>query len=414
MKNVVVVGGGPAGMMAARTAAKKGYNVTLLERRDRLGVKLSITGKGRCNITNAGEIEDIMEQVEGNKYFLYSAFYQYTNEQTIDYFESLGVPTKVERGQRVFPKSDRAMDVVEALIDDLRECGVEIYTKQRVTKIVTENSKIKAVEVDSGKKYNCDVLILATGGKSYPKTGSTGDGYKLAKSMGHNITDIYPSLVPLVSAEKWVRDLQGLSLRNITLSLKKGNKVVYKDLGEMIFTHFGISGPLVLSGSRKLLNAINSSKKKSFDDIFAEIDLKPALDESKLDQRLQRDFEKNNNKQFKNSINELLPKKMIDIIIKLSGIDPEKKVNQITREERQNLCKLLKHLKFKLDDFRPIEEAIVTAGGVNVDEINPSTMESKLIEGLYFAGELIDVDAYTGGYNLQIAFSTGHLAGESC
>lgn len=414
MKNVVVIGGGPAGMMAAVTAASKGHNVVLLEKRERLGVKLSITGKGRCNITNASDIEDLIEQVEGNKYFLYSAFYQYTNQQTIEYFENLGVETKIERGNRVFPKSDEAMDVVSALIEDLCYNGVKIYTNKTVRKISKKGKKIVGVETTDGNSYEADVVIIATGGKSYPKTGSTGDGYKLAKSLGHTVTPLMPSLVPLTISDGWVKSLQGLSLKNVNVSIKKNNKLLYKDLGEMIFTHYGVSGPLILSASRKILNSVKDKSEFEFKDMTLEIDLKPALDEKKLDQRIQRDFEENTNRQFKNSLNRLLPKKMIPVIIKQSQIDPEKTIHQITKEERIGLVKLMKGLKMTIEGFRPMSEAIVTAGGICVDEINPSTMESKIIEGLYFAGEVIDVDAYTGGYNLQIAFSTGHLAGENC
>lgn len=414
MKKIVVIGGGPAGMMAAGTAADKGHDVILLEKREQLGVKLSITGKGRCNITNAGDIEDIIEQVEGNKYFLYSAFYQYTNDQTIDYFESIGVPTKVERGNRVFPQSDKAMDVVSALVEDICNKGVRIYTNTIVKKVKKKDNKIIGVETMKGKIYEADAVIIATGGKSYPKTGSTGDGYQFAQALGHTIESIQPSLVPLVSNDEWVRTLQGLSLRNIVVSISTNKKSIYKELGEMIFTHYGLSGPLILSGSRKILNALNDKKSLDFKDINFEIDLKPALDDKKLDHRIQRDFEENNNKQFKNTLNKLLPKKLIPIIIEKSKIDPEKLIHQVTKEERLKLVQLMKHLRVNIESFRPLAEAIVTAGGVCVDEINPSTMESKLVEGLYFAGEVIDVDAYTGGYNLQIAFSTGHLAGESC
>lgn len=416
MGKVIVIGGGPAGMMAARTAASRGMEVILLEKMERLGRKLAITGKGRCNITNAADIEDMMEQIIGNKYFLYSALYQFTNTQVIEYFNELGVKTKVERGNRVFPESDKAMEVVEAMVNDLVGLGVKIYTKKEVKEILVEENKTCGVKCEDGSLYNGDKVIITTGGLSYPRTGSTGEGYRMAKKIGHTVIRPLPSLVPLESNQPWVRALQGVSLKNVSIKIMKDHKKVYSEMGEMLFTHFGISGPIILSGSRSLLDHMTEEEKKTLKlkDCQVILDLKPALDEKTLDQRIQRDFEEFSRKQFKNALDKLLPNKMIDEIIKLSEIDGEKPVHQVTKEERLRLVKLLKQMTIEISKLRAIEEAIVTAGGISVDEINPSTMESKLVEGLYFAGEVIDVDAYTGGYNLQIAFSTGYLAGMNC
>lgn len=416
MKKIVVIGGGPAGMMAARTAAKKGMDVVLLEKMDQLGRKLAITGKGRCNITNAADIEDIMEQIIGNKYFLYSALYQFTNTQVIEYFNELGVKTKIERGNRVFPESDRAMEVVEAMVEDVLESGVKIYTKKAAAEILIEDKEIKAVICTDGSKFEADAVIITTGGVSYPKTGSTGDGYKMAKKLGHEIVRPLPSLVPLESQQLWVKALQGISLKNVSIKILKNNKKIYTEMGEMLFTHFGVSGPIIISGSRSILDHMDEEEKKTLktNDCKIILDLKPALDEKMLDLRIQRDFEEFSRKQFKNALNKLLPAKMIDVIVELSGIDPEKAVNQVTKDERIKLVKLFKNLEIEVSKLRAIEDAIVTAGGVSVDDINPSTMESKIQSNLYFAGEVIDVDAYTGGYNLQIAFSTGYLAGINC
>ncbi len=416
MGKVIVIGGGPAGMMAARTAASRGMEVILLEKMERLGRKLAITGKGRCNITNAADIEDMMEQIIGNKYFLYSALYQFTNTQVIEYFNELGVKTKVERGNRVFPESDKAMEVVEAMVNDLVGLGVKIYTKKEVKEILVEENKTCGVKCEDGSLYNGDKVIITTGGLSYPRTGSTGEGYRMAKKIGHTVIRPLPSLVPLESNQPWVRALQGVSLKNVSIKIMKDHKKVYSEMGEMLFTHFGISGPIILSGSRSILDHMTEEEKKTLKlkDCQVILDLKPALDEKTLDQRIQRDFEEFSRKQFKNALDKLLPNKMIDEIIKLSEIDGEKPVHQVTKEERLRLVKLLKQMTIEISKLRAIEEAIVTAGGISVDEINPSTMESKLVEGLYFAGEVIDVDAYTGGYNLQIAFSTGYLAGMNC
>jgi len=407
-KDVIVVGGGPAGIMAAGIAAHRGNNVVLLEKNDRLGKKLLISGKGRCNITNAADIEGLIENTPGNGNFLYSAFYTFSNQDLISFFNELGLETKVERGGRIFPVSDSSRDVLAALMRFLDKNKVRINTGANVKRIVEKDGSAAGVELVDGTLLEAESVILAVGGMSYPGTGSTGDGYEMAKRLGHSITPLKPSLVPLVAKEEWVRDLQGLSLKNVSVSFKNSNgKEVFSDFGEMLFTHFGVSGPVILSASRHLLAC-------DFKNVSLFIDLKPALSEEKLDERVQRDFDKTSRKQFKNSLDELLPQKLIPVIIELAGIDQYKPVHQITREERKRLVSLLKHLEVTIISARPIKEAIVTAGGVKINEINPSTMESKKIKGLYFAGEIIDVDAYTGGFNLTIAFSTGYLAGTSC
>lgn len=406
MKTVVVIGGGPAGMMAAGIAAGRGLKVILLEKKDRCGRKLFITGKGRCNLTNDTDPEGLIANTPGNPYFMYSAFYGFTSQDTMDFFERLGVKLKVERGNRVFPVSDKSGDIVRALERFIKDKGVEIRLNTKAEGIITSNGKVTGVKA-GGKVINCDSVIIATGGLSYPVTGSDGDGYRFAKGMGHSVTALHPSLVPLITKEKWVSSLMGLSLKNVRLTVKIEGKQVYSDFGEMLFTHYGISGPLVLTASR---HVIGKTDKK----IEAFIDLKPALSDKELDSRLLRDFAKYVNKDFKNALDDLLPMKLIPVIIKLSGISPEKKVNSITKEERATLLRLLKGLKLTVTDTAGYNEAIVTAGGIDVDEIDPSTMQSKLTEGLFFAGEVIDVDAYTGGFNLQIAFATGHLAGSHC
>ncbi len=407
-KKVIVIGGGPAGIMAAGIAAHRGNSVVLCEKNDRLGRKLLISGKGRCNITNDTDIEGLIENTPGNGNFLYSAFYTFSNQDLIEFFMEFGLETKVERGGRVFPVSDSAKDVVAALMRFLNKNNVSIRTNSPVKSIQVDNDSVSGVELTDGTVLEADSVILAVGGMSYPGTGSTGDGYEMAKKLGHTITTLQPSLVPLVTKEEWVRDLQGLSLKNISVTFKNNKgKEIYSDFGEMIFTHFGVSGPVILSASRHLLSY-------DFKDVKLSIDLKPALSEEKLDERVQRDFEKFSRKQFKNSLDELLPQKLIPIMIGLSEIDPYKPVHQITKEERKRLVSLLKHLEVTISAARPIKEAIVTAGGIKINEINPSTMESKKVKGLHFAGEIIDVDAYTGGFNLTIAFSTGYLAGMSC
>ncbi|MDZ4993192.1 aminoacetone oxidase family FAD-binding enzyme [Clostridium perfringens] len=405
MAKVIVIGAGPAGMMAAISAAEN-HEVILLESNERIGKKLFITGKGRCNVTNAKDISEFFDFIPGNPHFLYSALYTYTNIDVMNFFENAGVKLKVERGSRVFPNSDKSSDIISGLSKGLNESGVDLRLHSKVKDVIFNNNKIEAVILENGSKVKGDYFIITTGGKSYPLTGSTGIGFDLAKKMGHTIVEPKPSLVPIEIEESWVRELQGLSLRNIELKIKnkKNSKVVYSGQGEMLFTHFGISGPLVLSGSRFI---------KDGEKFEISLDLKPALEEKQLDLRIQKDFKKNLNKDFKNSLDELLPKKLIPVIIELSGIDENKKVNSITKEERRTLLNLLKNLTFSVKGLRDIAEAIVTAGGVSTKEIDPSTMQSKILNNLYFAGEVIDVDAFTGGYNVQIALSTGYLAGKS-
>ena len=489
---VVVIGGGPAGMLSAISSAKKGNEVIILEKMNMLGKKLLITGKGRCNITSSIPIEEFIKNIPGNGMFMYSSFNNFNNTDIIQMLEKEGVQTKVERGNRVFPVSDSSKDVQQALIKILKKLNVKVVLNAKVEEILVEDNtendakqklqiaeeilvedddkqklqiamennlkqeeqseqqneaqknqtkqqyeikntiqknkqgklqgiiKVKGVKVqveNEHKKIPADKIILATGGKSYPGTGSTGDGYEIAKKLGHTITKIRPSLVPLTASKenslKICKDLQGLSLKNVIIVLKdtSKNKVIYEDFGEMLFTHFGVSGPTILSSSAHLLRYKDIDNLMEKGNIVLDIDLKPALTVEKLDERILRDFSEEKNKEFKNSLEKLLPKKMIPVIIELSGIDPDKKVNEITKKERQKLVKILKKLEIKIVGFRPIEEAIITSGGINIKEINPKTMESKLIKGLYFAGEIIDVDAYTGGFNLQIAYSTGYTAG---
>lgn len=404
--DVIVIGGGPAGMMAAGVAAKKGKSVILLERNDRLGKKLFITGKGRCNLTNDTDVEGLLNNTPGNPYFLYSAFYGFCAQDTMAFFEELGVPLVVERGNRVFPRSQKSGDIVRAMKRLVEDNGVKVIYNARVSEIICEDKRVKGVRVGK-KEYLASSVILATGGKSYQMTGSSGDGYRLVSELGHSITDLHPSLVPLKASEKWCRALQGLSLKNVAINAYSGKKKLYSDFGEMMFTHFGVTGPVILSASRYILDEMKNEVKLV-------IDLKPALSESELNQRLLRDFEKYSNKAFKNALDDLLPQKLIPVIIELSKIDSFKKVNVITKEERLRLLKLLKALEITIYDTNGYDEAVVTSGGVCVDEINPSTMQSKIIEGLFFAGEIIDVDSLTGGFNLQIAFSTGFLAGNNC
>ena len=489
---VVVIGGGPAGMLSAISSAKNGNEVIILEKMNMLGKKLLITGKGRCNITSSIPIEEFIKNIPGNGMFMYSSFNNFNNTDIIQMLEKEGVQTKVERGNRVFPVSDSSKDVQQALIKILKKLNVKVILNAKVEEILVEDDdkqklqiaeeilvedddkqklqiamennlkqeeqseqqneaqkkvqknqtkqqyeikntiqknkqgklqgiiKVKGVKVqveNEHKKIPADKIILATGGKSYPGTGSTGDGYEIAKKLGHTITKIRPSLVPLTASKenslKICKDLQGLSLKNVSIVLKdtSKNKVIYEDFGEMLFTHFGVSGPTILSSSAHLLRYKDIDNLMEKGNIVLDIDLKPALTVEKLDERILRDFSEEKNKEFKNSLEKLLPKKMIPVIIELSGIDPDKKVNEITKKERQKLVETLKKLEIKIVGFRPIEEAIITSGGINIKEINPKTMESKLIRGLYFAGEIIDVDAYTGGFNLQIAYSTGYTAG---
>ncbi|MCI5873270.1 MAG: NAD(P)/FAD-dependent oxidoreductase [Roseburia sp.] len=412
MSKVIVVGGGPARMFAAIAAAENGHEVTLLEKNEKLGKKLYITGKGRCNITNAGDMDALFDNVMTNSKFLYSAFYTYDNQKVIDFFEENGLPTKIERGNRVFPVSDHSSDVIATLQRVLKAKNVEIRLYTRVETLLTENSgemeqKVVGVRLSDGKELPADGVILATGGFSYQTTGSTGDGYRFAREVGHSVTEIHPSLVPFYAVESYVKEMQGLSLKNVRVRIRDGKKLLYDEFGEMLFTHFGVSGPLILSASAAIKPAL--TKKQ----LPMEIDLKPALTEEQLDQRLLREFEEAKNKQFKNSIGHLFPTKMIPVMLELGGIDPEKKVNEITREERQGFIRLIKAFPVTLNGLRDFNEAIITRGGVKVKEVNPSTMESKLVKNLYFCGELLDLDAMTGGYNLQIAWSTGYLAGNS-
>ena len=398
-------------MMAAYAAAESGHAVTLLEQNEKLGKKLFITGKGRCNLTNASDMEQLFANVVSNRKFLYSAFYSYDNEQVISFFESHGMPTKTERGNRVFPVSDHSSDVIAALSTGLRGQHVEVLLHTKVKRLLLEKrdeeKRVTGVELADHTKMHADAVIVATGGISYPSTGATGDGYRMAEESGHKMVSPTPALVPMEMKEPWVRDLQGLSLRNVRMSVTRGKKKLYEDFGEMLFTHFGVSGPLVLSASGCI-------PAKAFDqELSMTIDLKPALDVEQLDHRILREFDEMKNKQFKNSLGHLLPAKMIPVMIALSGIDPDTKVNEISREQRQNLLHLFKNMPLTITGLRDFKEAIITKGGVSVKDINPSTMESKLVQGLYFCGEVLDLDALTGGYNLQIAWSTGHLAGIS-
>ena len=407
-KKVAIIGGGPAGLMAAGKAGQRRLDTTVFEKNNALCKKLLITGKGRCNITNNIDVEGLIDNIPGNGSFLYSSFYTFSNKDIIDFFENNGLKTKVERGGRVFPVSDDANDVASILSNYAKSNNVKVLFGTSLKEIITEKGSVKGLLLNNDKIFNCNSIVLATGGASYPRTGSTGDGYAIAKHLGHTIISPKPSLVPLEIQEEWIRELQGLSLRNVSVTFtdKKGKKL-YSDFGEMLFTHFGVSGPVILSGSSHILSCNSKECKLT-------IDLKPALSEEKLYERVSRDFDLNSRKMFKNALDDLLPQKLISVIIKLSDILPEKAVNQITREEKRRLTMLLKNLKLTVKGTRPISEAIVTSGGIATDEIDPSTMESKIIKGLYFAGEIIDVDGYTGGFNLTIAFSTGYMAGSNC
>ena len=411
---VIIIGGGPAGILAAISAARENNEVLLLEKNISLGRKLLITGKGRCNITSSIDIDEFIKNIPGNGRFLYSAFQNFTNQDIIDILESNGVKVKEERGNRIFPVSDRAQDVLDALIKEIKKNqNIKVRTAEKVKCIIVENDEAKGVELESGEKLYASKVILATGGKSYPLTGSDGDGYKMAEKVGHTVEKIRGSLVPLVADKVLCQSMQGLSLRNVRIQIKdeEKSKKIYDDFGELLFTHFGVSGPTILSSSAHILRYKDVDRLLRENKIKLYIDLKPALSPEELDLRIRRDFEEFKNKEFKNSLEKLLPKKMINPIIELSKINPNKQVNSITKEERQLLVELLKNLQITINGFRPVEEAIVTAGGISIKEINPKTMESKLIKGLYFAGEIIDVDAYTGGFNLQIAYSTGFTAG---
>jgi len=402
--DVIIVGGGAAGLMAAITASGIGKKVLLFEKNDRLGKKLLITGKGRCNVTNNCSVDELIKNIPSNPRFLYSAFSQFSSEDTMNFFENIGVQLKTERGNRVFPQSDKSSDIVNSLTRTIKDYGVDVLNKKVSSLIIKENA-VLGVEAD-GEKYYSDSVLITTGGKSYHSTGSTGDGYIFAEKAGHKIVPLKPSLVPIVTKEKYPTEMMGLSLKNVNLSVfdKNTGKKIFSEMGEMLFTHFGVSGPIVLSASSR----IRTEEPERY--IFY-IDMKPALSDEKLDLRLQKDFSENINKDYINSLNKLLPTKMIPVFVKLSGISMDTKVNQITREQRHSIVNLMKKMFFTMKSFRPIDEAIITSGGVDTNEINPKTMESKLVKGLYFAGEIIDVDAYTGGFNLQIAFSTGYVAG---
>lgn len=404
---MLIAGGGAAGMMAAVTAARNGRKVCLLEKNEKLGKKLFITGKGRCNITNAADIEDLFSAVVSNPKFLYSSFYCLTNDQVIDFFEELGVKTKVERGGRVFPESDHSSDVIHALEQEMRRLGVEIRLRSEVKEVLISDRRAAGVLLSSGKKLYGDGVVIATGGISYPSTGSTGDGYRFARTCGHKVTELSPSLVPMEVKEWYAKELMGLSLRNIEIKVTAENKKLYEEFGEMLFTHYGVTGPVILSASSIV------GKRLKEQELTLHIDLKPALTEEQLDRRVLREFEANQNRQFKNAVDSLFPAKLRPVIVELSGISEEKKVNEITKEERIRFVRLIKDFTMTLTSLRGYSEAIITKGGVSVKEIDPGTMESKLVKGLYFAGEVLDLDAVTGGYNLQIAWSTGYLAGMS-
>lgn len=429
---VVVIGGGPAGIISAISAKKSGNEVILLEKMESLGKKLLITGKGRCNITSGLDISKFIANIPGNGKFLFSAFQNFTNDDIIELLKKHGVNVKEERGNRIFPVSDNAKDVLDAFYKELRALKIKVYTNSKVKNIIAVNgiaTKIEYIHNNETNVIQADKIILATGGKSYPSTGSTGDGYKIAEELGHTITKIKPSLIPIVANENMDSEnisvgnyknsrnlckcLQGLSLRNVKISIVdlEKNKVIYDDFGEMLFTHFGVSGPTILSSSAHIIRYKNIDELLKCGKIILKIDLKPALDKEKLDTRILRDFESEKNKLFKNSLNDLLPQKLIEPVIELSGIDINKKVNEISKKERLKLVEILKEFSITISGFRPVEEAIITAGGVSVKEINPKTMESKIVKNLFFAGEIIDVDAYTGGFNLQIAYSTGFTAG---
>ncbi|MBQ8117784.1 MAG: NAD(P)/FAD-dependent oxidoreductase [Lachnospiraceae bacterium] len=430
MSEILVIGGGAAGMMAAIAASERGHHVVLLEKNEKLGKKLFITGKGRCNVTNAAEMETLFANVCTNAKFLYSAFYSFDNRMVMELVEQAGCPLKIERGERVFPVSDHSSDVIAALTRMLKKNGVEIRLHTEVKDLLCRTEGVETgnenrisaegagtdrqdhvigVQLTTGQKLAADAVIVCTGGLSYASTGSTGDGLAFAKETGHKVTECRPSLVPMETAQDWCRDLMGLSLKNVELRMVSGKKEYYREQGEMLFTHFGVSGPLVLTASCYL----GKVQKKSADPVYLCIDLKPALSEEQLDKRLLRDFDEQKNKQFKNALGGLFPAKLIPVMVMLSEIDGDKKVNEITKEERKAFARLIKNLSLTVTGTRSFAEAIITQGGVSVKDINPSTMESRLVKGLYFAGEVLDLDAHTGGFNLQIAWSTGHLAGES-
>lgn len=405
---VLVVGGGPAGMMAAIQAAKQGNAVTLLEQNEKLGKKLFITGKGRCNVTNDCDVTELFDSVVSNKKFLYSAFYSFSNQDVKDFFEEQGLRLKVERGRRVFPASDKSSDVIKALGNALKKLEVKIRLRTRVDQVLTENDIVCGVRLSDGECLNADKVILATGGVSYKSTGSDGSGLVMAEKLGHQVTKLRPGLVGMCTKEAWVRDMQGLTLKNVAVSIgkKQGKKPLYEDFGELLFTHYGVSGPMILSASSRLGDELEK------DDLYIKIDLKPALSKEQLDSRILRDFEERKNADLSNAMVHLLPKSMIPVMLHVCGLDPAKKVNEVTRGEREQLVKGMKEFPLTINGLRDIQEAIITRGGVTVKEVDPSTMESKIVKNLYLAGEMLDLDALTGGYNLQIAWSTGYLAGQ--
>ena len=408
MSKVLIIGGGAAGMFASIFAARNGNEVHIFEKNEKLGKKLFITGKGRCNITNACDMDTLFANVVTNEKFMYSSFYGFTNQDVVDFFENAGLPVKIERGNRVFPQSDHSSDVIKTLEKEMKNLGVQVHFYTTVKNVVAENGSFSHLVLADGSKVTADACIIATGGLSYQTTGSTGDGFEFAASLGHTITDTAPSLVPIETKEDFVPQLMGLSLRNVQATIYNGKKEIFSDFGEMLFTHFGVSGPLIISASAYVGKMLGKGKE-----LKLVIDLKPALSEEQLDARVLREFEENHNKQFKNAVNSLFPAKLIPVMVALSGIDPEKKVNIISREERQHFVHLIKHLELTLTRLRDYKEAIITRGGVKVKEVNPSTMESKLVRGVYFAGEVLDMDALTGGFNLQIAWSTGYAAGSN-
>lgn len=405
MSKVIVIGGGAAGSVAAIFAARNGHQVVLFEKNEKIGKKLFITGKGRCNVTNAGDMDALFDAVKSNPKFLYSAFYSFTNEQVMDFFEELDVHLKVERGNRVFPQSDHSSDIINALKREMDRLGVDIHFHTEVKEVQENDGKFTCVILKNGKKVSGDACVIATGGISYASTGSTGDGYRFAEKTGHQVTELYPSLVPMEVKEWYAKELQGLSLRNVQGTIWDGKKKLYDEFGEMLFTHYGVSGPIIISASSVV------GKRLQKKELTFQIDLKPALSREQLDQRVLRDFEENKNKQFKNAVDKLFPAKLKPIMIELSGISPEKKVNEISKEERLRFVDLMKNFRMTLTGLRGYNEAIITKGGVSVKEIDPGSMESKKISNLYFAGEVLDLDALTGGFNLQIAWSTGYLAG---
>lgn len=404
-KKVLIIGGGAAGMAAAVFAGRNGHEVHIFEKNEKLGKKLFITGKGRCNLTNACDMDTLFSSVQRNRKFLFSSFYSFTNEQAVEFFEGLGLKTKTERGNRVFPLSDHSSDVIRVLQKELDRLCVHVHLYTKVKKINAVQGRFAEIELENGNRVKGDSCIIATGGFSYQSTGSTGDGYAFAKNLGHKVEDIYPSLVPIEVKEWYAKELQGLSLRNVRVTIFQKQKKLYEEFGEILFTHYGVSGPLILSASSVVGRALSKSN------LQMEIDLKPALTEEQLDQRILRDFEENHKKHFKNAADSLFPAKLKPVMLELSGIDPEKRVYEVTREERQRFVHLMKHFQMTLTGLRDYNEAIITSGGVNVKEIDPGTMESKLISGIYFAGEVLDLDALTGGFNLQIAWSTAYAAG---